>query len=106
MPQPGVVAFVGEQNTQLRVAAEAELKYLSFLSHDLNNNLSSVTIMLQLLRTRLDTSPALAGRREAPVGPYPPPEQQPEQRDDHAATAAEKVGHVAGVRGRRADARR
>jgi signal transduction histidine kinase len=60
MAQQAVVAFVGEQNTQLRVAAEAELKYLSFLSHDLNNNLSSVTLFLQLLRKRLDTSPEFA----------------------------------------------
>ena len=61
MLQEAVVAFVGEQNEQLRAAAEAELKYLSFLSHDLNNNLSSVTLMLQLLRKRLDTSPEFAG---------------------------------------------
>ena len=61
MLQQAVVAFVGEQHAQLRVAAEAELKYLSFLSHDLENNLSGVTIMLQLLRRRLVTSPEFAG---------------------------------------------
>ena len=60
MLQQAVVAFVGEQSAQLRLAAEAELKYLSFLSHDLNNNLSSVTLMLQLLRRRLVTSPEFA----------------------------------------------
>jgi hypothetical protein len=36
-----VVALVGEQMAQLHGAAEAELKFLSFLSHDLNNNLGS-----------------------------------------------------------------
>ena len=60
MLQQAVVAFVGEQHSQLRVAAEAELKYLSFLSHDLNNNLSTVTLFLKLLRRRLESSPAFA----------------------------------------------
>jgi len=32
------------------------LKYLSFLSHDLSNNLSSVTLMLKLLRLELQAS--------------------------------------------------
>jgi signal transduction histidine kinase len=56
MLQQAVVAFVNAQKGQLRTAAEVELKYLSFLSHDLNNNLSSVTLMLQLLRQRLADS--------------------------------------------------
>ena len=61
MLQQAIVAFVDEQKLQLRVAAEAELKYLSFLSHDLNNNLSTITLFLQLLRRRLETSPEFAG---------------------------------------------
>jgi signal transduction histidine kinase len=61
MLQQAVVAFVAHQNARLREAAEAELKYLSFLSHDLHNNLGSVTVMLQVLRQRLATSPEFAG---------------------------------------------
>jgi signal transduction histidine kinase len=53
MLQQGVVALVEEQKAQLRSAAEAELKYLSFLSHDLNNNLAGVTLMLKLLRQQV-----------------------------------------------------
>jgi signal transduction histidine kinase len=57
MLQQAVVAFVTKQQEQLRAATEAELKYLSFLSHDLNSNLSSLTMMLQSLKRRLETSP-------------------------------------------------
>jgi signal transduction histidine kinase len=53
MQQEAVVAFIAQQNDKLRTAAEAELKYLSFLSHDMNNNLGSVTLLLQVLRKRL-----------------------------------------------------
>ena len=49
MAQQAMVAFVEHQNARLRDAAEAELKYLSFLSHDLNNNLNGVTLSLQVL---------------------------------------------------------
>jgi signal transduction histidine kinase len=56
MMQEAVVAFVNHQNTQLRSAAEVELKYLSFLSHDLNNNLGTITLWLQVLRSQLATS--------------------------------------------------
>ncbi len=61
MLQQAVVAFVEQQSVQLRLAAEAELKYLSFLSHDLSNNLSSVTLMLQVLRQKLETTAEFAG---------------------------------------------
>lgn len=49
MLQRSVIAMVDKQKTQLRAAAETELKYLSFLSHDLNNNLNSITMSLQNL---------------------------------------------------------
>ena len=55
MLQRVVVALVEQQGVKLRAAAEAELKYLAFLSHDLNNNLGSVTLMLSLLRQQLTT---------------------------------------------------
>jgi signal transduction histidine kinase len=60
MLQGAVAAYVGEQHAQLRAAAEAELKYLSFLSHDLNNNLASVTLTLQVLKRRLGDAPEFA----------------------------------------------
>ena len=53
MWQQAIVAFVEHQNAQLREAAEAELKYLSFLGHDLNGNLGNVTLWLQILRRGL-----------------------------------------------------
>jgi signal transduction histidine kinase len=49
MLQRSVIALVDRQKIQLRSAAETELKFLSFLSHDLNNNLNSVTMTLQAL---------------------------------------------------------
>jgi signal transduction histidine kinase len=47
MLQRSVIALVEQQKLQLRAAAETELKFLSFLSHDLNNNLNGVIMMLQ-----------------------------------------------------------
>jgi signal transduction histidine kinase len=44
-------------NQLAEMPAEIELKYLSFLSHDLNNNLSAIHLHLQLLKERLVQSP-------------------------------------------------
>ena len=60
MVQQAMVAFVEHQNRRLRDAAEAELKYLSFLSHDLSGSLGNVTIWLQILRRALSASPQFA----------------------------------------------
>lgn len=60
MLQRSVIAFVGEQQARLREATEAQLRYLSFLSHDLNNNLSGVTLLLTVLGDRLDRAPGSA----------------------------------------------
>lgn len=60
MVQHAVLAFVDLQNKQIRAGAESELKYLSFLSHDLNNNLSGVTLFMQVLRQRLADLPEFA----------------------------------------------
>jgi signal transduction histidine kinase len=49
MLKRSVIALVDQQKAQLRAAAETELKFLSFLTHDLNNNLNSVTLTLQAL---------------------------------------------------------
>jgi signal transduction histidine kinase len=59
MTQQAIVAFIDHQSSLLRTAAEAELRFLSFLSHDLNNNLSGVTLWLQVLRTQLKSMPEL-----------------------------------------------
>jgi len=42
-------------------AVSVELQYLSFLSHDLNNNLSALSLHMKLLRQRLDPFPQFAG---------------------------------------------
>jgi signal transduction histidine kinase len=65
MLQQAVVAFVTHQGRQLRAAAEAELQYLSFLSHDLGGNLGNVTLWLQVLKLELAGSPQFAGAAEA-----------------------------------------
>jgi signal transduction histidine kinase len=49
MLQRSVIAMVDKQKIQLRTAAETELKFLSFLSHDMNNNLNSVILTLEVL---------------------------------------------------------
>jgi signal transduction histidine kinase len=53
MLQRSVIALVEQQKSQLRAAAETELKFLSYLSHDLNNNLSGVTLSLGALEQDL-----------------------------------------------------
>lgn len=60
MWQQATSAFVGHQNERLREAAEAEPKYLSFLSHALSGNLGNVTLWLQILRKRLGNAPQYA----------------------------------------------
>jgi signal transduction histidine kinase len=61
--QRGVASFVEYLSTQLRSANETESKYLSFLSHDLRNNLNGVTLTLEWLGERLAEMPEL--REEA-----------------------------------------
>jgi len=61
MLQRSVIALVDEQKLQLRAAAETELKFLSFLSHDLNNNLNSVTMSLYALGLNLKEIGGFAG---------------------------------------------
>jgi signal transduction histidine kinase len=59
MLQQAVVAIVTKQNEQIRSAAESQLKYLSFLSHDLSNQLYSVTLTLELLKHQIRATPGL-----------------------------------------------
>lgn len=56
MLQRAVVALVDEQQAKLRAAAEKELKYLSFLSHDMNNNLNGVLLSLELAVQQLEST--------------------------------------------------
>ncbi len=58
--QQGVVGFVEYQRGELRAASEMEAKYLSYLSHDLRNNLNAVTLMLEVLHRRLNDVPEFA----------------------------------------------
>jgi len=58
MLQQGVLAFVQQQSQDLRKGAEAELKYLSFLSHDLGNNLFVISSSLHFIEKQI------AGRSE------------------------------------------
>ena len=51
--QHGVMAFINHQKEQLRAAGEVQSRYLSYLSHDLRNNLNGCTLMLEVLRQRL-----------------------------------------------------
>ena len=51
--QYGVMSFIHHQMEQLRAAGEVQSRYLSYLSHDLRNNLNGCTLMLEVLRQRL-----------------------------------------------------
>jgi hypothetical protein len=44
-----VIALVDKKERRLRDAAERELKFLTFMSHEMNNHLSGVTLHLKLL---------------------------------------------------------
>lgn len=55
--QQGVVALVAHQRQKLQAASQAEAKYISFLSHDLRNNLNSVTMLLEVLQMELAGQP-------------------------------------------------
>jgi len=58
--QQGVLAFVQHQKEQLRAAGEVQSRYLSYLSHDLRNNLNGCTLMLEVLRQRLEGADGFA----------------------------------------------
>ena len=58
--QQGVVELVQHQRQKLQAASQAEAKYISFLSHDLRNNLNSVMMLLEVLEMELTNQPQLA----------------------------------------------
>jgi signal transduction histidine kinase len=49
----GLVAYTDHQRQQIRQAADVESRYLSFLSHDLRNNLNNTTLTLEAHVQRL-----------------------------------------------------
>lgn len=55
-----LMAYVTNHNQQMREAAESELKYLAFLSHDLRGHLSNVTLWLNLLQHKLSAPEELS----------------------------------------------
>jgi signal transduction histidine kinase len=58
--QQGVTAFVHHLTEQIKAATTAESKYLSYLSHDLRNNLNSATLMLDMLAENFEANPQLS----------------------------------------------
>lgn len=62
--QRGVTSFVRHLTDQLKSAAVAEAKYLAFLSHDLRNNLTGVTLTMEWLQERLAASPEFGDAAE------------------------------------------
>ena len=57
MLQQAVLTFADEHDAQIKAAGETEMRYASFLAHDLRNNLNAVTLHLQLLRLHLADMP-------------------------------------------------
>lgn len=53
MFQQSLLGIVNQQKVQLSESAATELTYLSFLSHDLNNNLGNITLFLSVLQDEL-----------------------------------------------------
>jgi len=65
MLQRSVIALVEQQKVQLRAPAESELKFLSFLSHDLNNNLNGITMSLQGVGVDLEEAGGFAAAEQS-----------------------------------------
>jgi signal transduction histidine kinase len=59
MLQQGVMALVQRQKQELRAASESQLKYLSFLSHDISNNFGVIRINLEFVHKRLAQHPEM-----------------------------------------------
>lgn len=59
MLQQGVLALVQQQKQELRWASETQLKYLSFLSHDLANNFLVITTSLVFVEQQISKLPEM-----------------------------------------------
>jgi signal transduction histidine kinase len=55
-----VLAFVEHQRAELRQAAEAHAKYLSFMSHDVRGGLNAILLTTDVLRLQLQDDPQFA----------------------------------------------
>lgn len=55
--QSGIVTFTEHLQQRIKASAEAQSRYLSFLSHDLRNHLNHAMLHLQLLTARLAQAP-------------------------------------------------
>jgi len=53
MVEQATMAFANFQQAQIRHAAEVERRFLSYMSHDMRNNLNSLVLTLELLKKRL-----------------------------------------------------
>ena len=58
--QRSLVSFVDHQNSRLTEAAAAEAKFISFLSHDLRNNLNHVMLSVEMMRRKMGQQPEFA----------------------------------------------
>jgi signal transduction histidine kinase len=58
--QQGIVIFVAHLRDELRASADAESRFLAYLSHDLRNQLNHSMLVLQLLTSKLKTEPRFA----------------------------------------------
>jgi signal transduction histidine kinase len=68
MLQQSVLAMVDQRTIQLRAAAQTELKFLAFVSHDLGNNMVGLDLVLRGLRRELTGSPQhVEARRQLDV---------------------------------------
>src|SRR5688572_15594773 len=55
--QRSLVSYVNHQNELLRSANDAEAKFISFLSHDLRNNLNHVQLSVELIKRKMEGEP-------------------------------------------------
>lgn len=60
MLQRSVIALVETQRARAEAAADTELKFFSFLSHDIKDNLASVTMSLRVVERQLKKTEAFA----------------------------------------------
>lgn len=56
--QRSLVSFIDHQNQRLTSAADAETKFISFLSHDLRNSLNHVMLSVEMIRRKMGAQPA------------------------------------------------
>lgn len=58
--QQGVIAFVNYQRAEITAAADAEERFMAYLSHDLRNQLNHISLVLDVLMSKLDQTQSVA----------------------------------------------